>query len=69
MPWRMLGSDSTSMPLNLVPSSLSTCTTAAEKPHCGKTGVPFMNSTTSLVSISFLILLVTVLSVIAPSSF
>ena len=34
------------MPLNLMPSWVRICTTAAEKPHCGKTGVPFMKSTT-----------------------
>ena len=44
MPWRSSGSFSTSMPLNLTPSFESTCTTAAEKPHCGNTGVPFMKS-------------------------
>src|SRR5262249_54642853 len=46
MPWRIPGSVRTSMPLNLTPMWLRICTTAAEKPHCGKTGVPFMNSTT-----------------------
>src|SRR5260221_2562663 len=54
MPWRRLGSVSTSMPLNLTPRWVSTWTTAAEKPHCGNTGVPFMNSTTSLLEISCL---------------
>src|SRR5579862_3194238 len=52
MPWRISGSDSTSIPLNLTPMWLSTWTTRAEKPHCGKTGVPFMNSTTGLAAIS-----------------
>src|SRR5258707_901144 len=46
MPWRTEGSARTSMPLNLTPRWLRICTTAAEKPHCGKTGVPFMKSTT-----------------------
>src|ERR1700686_1191207 len=46
MPWRTEGSAKTSMPLNLTPRWLRICTTAAEKPHCGKTGVPFMKSTT-----------------------
>ena len=39
-------------PLNLTPVWLSTWTTAAEKPHCGNTGVPFMYSTTSLFLMS-----------------
>ena len=30
------------MPLNLTPRSLSTWTTAAEKPHSGNYEVPFM---------------------------
>src|SRR5690242_16147960 len=46
MPWRTEASAKTSTPLNLTPMWLRICTTAAEKPHCGKTGVPFMNSTT-----------------------
>src|SRR5713101_5195743 len=46
MPCRTDGSARTSMPLNLTPIWLRICTTAAEKPHCGKTGVPFMKSTT-----------------------
>src|SRR5271170_3679641 len=37
---------------NFTPSSLSTSMTAAEKPHCGNTGVPFMNSSTSFLAIS-----------------
>src|SRR5580704_14175538 len=48
MPSRTEESASTSMPLNLTPKWLRICTTVAEKPHCGKTGVPFMNSTTGL---------------------
>src|SRR5581483_86498 len=48
MPWRIEGSDSTSMPLNFTPRCVSTWTTAAEKPHCGNTGEPFMKRTTSL---------------------
>jgi hypothetical protein len=46
MPSRTEESASTSMPLNLTPRWLRICTTVAENPHCGKTGVPFMNSTT-----------------------
>src|SRR5260221_388555 len=42
MPWRISGSESTSTPLNFTPICVRICTTAAEKPHCGKTGVPFM---------------------------
>ena len=41
-------SASTSTPLNGTPRPVSTLTTAAEKPHCGAAGIPFMNSTTSL---------------------
>src|SRR5208283_519349 len=33
---------------------LRICTTCIEKPHCGACGVPFMNSTTSALSISLL---------------
>src|SRR6185503_18327992 len=40
------------MPWNFTPSSLRHSTTAAEKPHCGNTGVPFMNSSTSFLPIS-----------------
>src|SRR3989442_709330 len=40
MPWRTEGSARTSMPLNLTPRWLRIWTTAAEKPHCGKTGLP-----------------------------
>src|SRR4051812_37228597 len=40
------------MPWNFTPSWLSTSTTAAEKPHWGNTGVPFMNSSTSFLPIS-----------------
>ena len=40
------GSARTSTPLNLTPSCERICTTAAEKPHCGNTGVPFMKSRT-----------------------
>ncbi len=36
------------MALNFTPRCERICTTAAEKPHCGNTGVPFMNSTTGL---------------------
>src|SRR6266850_877548 len=52
MPWRRSGSVRMLMPWNFTPSSLSTSTTAAEKPHCGNTGVPFMNSSTSCLPIS-----------------
>src|SRR5437867_304521 len=39
---RFSGSASTSIALKGTPTSLSTCTVAAEKPHIGKLGVPFM---------------------------
>src|ERR1700733_8325609 len=32
--------------LNCAPTAFSAATVCAEKPHCGKSGVPFMNSTT-----------------------
>src|SRR5947208_6824844 len=51
MPWRTSSSTRMLTLLNLTPSWLSTSTTAAEKPHCGKTGVPFMNSSTSFLPI------------------
>src|SRR5439155_1200030 len=38
---RFSGSASTSIALKGTPTSLSTCTVAAEKPHIGKLGVPF----------------------------
>ena len=41
--------------LNFTPISDNTCTVAAEKPHIGNTGVPFINKTTSFDLISFLI--------------
>src|SRR5579864_519810 len=52
MPWRISGSVRTLTPLNLTPSSERMFTTAAENPHCGKTGVPFMNTTTSFEAMS-----------------
>src|SRR3979409_513666 len=52
MPWRTSSSTRMLTLLNLTPSWLNTSTTAAEKPHCGKTGVPFMNSITSFLPIS-----------------
>src|SRR5258708_4833417 len=52
MPWRRSASVRILTPWNLTPSWLSTSTTAAEKPHCGNTGVPFMNSSTSFLPIS-----------------
>src|SRR4249920_2658565 len=52
MPWRSSSSTRILTLLNLTPSWLSTSTTAAEKPHCGKTGVPFMNSSTSFLPIA-----------------
>src|SRR5438876_1073297 len=39
---RFSGSASTSIALKGTPTSLSSCTVAAEKPHIGKLGVPFM---------------------------
>src|SRR5665213_1691694 len=68
MPWRTDGSDSTSMPLNFTPSWVRICTTAAEKPHCGKTGVPFMKSTTGWSVMSCLMRSMTVASAMARSS-
>src|SRR4029453_5901581 len=52
MPWRSSGSTRMLTPWNFTPSSLKHSTTAAEKPHCGNTGVPFMNSSTSFLPIS-----------------
>src|SRR5262249_3108488 len=48
------------------PRWLRICTTAAEKPHCGKTGEPFMNSTTGLSVTSCRIRSLTVLSIVDP---
>src|SRR5437867_3702391 len=42
--------------LNSAPTARSAATVCAEKPHCGKSGVPFMNSTTGLEESSALIL-------------
>src|SRR5437879_9020006 len=42
--------------LNSAPTARSAATVCAEKPHCGKSGVPFMNSTTGLEESSDLIL-------------
>src|SRR5207302_8577442 len=63
MPWRTDGSARTSMPLNLTPRWLRICTTAAEKPHCGKTGVPFIKSTTGASPIWWRMRSCTVLSI------
>src|SRR5215469_7123378 len=52
MPSRSSGSTRMLTPWNFTPSSLSTSTTAAENPHCGNTGVPFMNRSTSCLPIS-----------------
>src|SRR5579872_1692195 len=41
---------------NSAPQARSAATVCAEKPHWGKSGVPFMNSTTGLDPISDLIL-------------
>src|SRR5881227_3983854 len=68
MPWRTDGSDSTSTPLNLTPIWLRICTTAAEKPHCGNTGVPFMKSTTGVPVISWRMRSCTVMSIVWSSS-
>src|SRR5712691_3300588 len=68
MPWRTEPSARTSMPLNLTPRWLRICTTAAEKPHCGKTGVPFIKSTTGASPICWRMRSCTVLS-ISRSSF
>ena len=48
----LISSSSTLMPRNLTSRCDKTPTTAAEKPHCGNTGVPFMNSTTDSLAIS-----------------
>src|ERR1700753_1983709 len=69
IPWRNAGSARMSMPLKVTSRWFSTWTTAAEKPHCGKTGVPFMNSTTSVAPISCSICLKTGLSLISVSLF
>src|SRR5579863_10398895 len=42
--------------LNSAPTARNAATVCAEKPHCGKSGVPFMNSTTGLEPSSALIL-------------
>src|SRR5512146_3505736 len=42
--------------LNSAPRARSAATVCAEKPHCGKSGVPFMKSTTGLEPSSALIL-------------
>src|ERR1700722_16151263 len=65
MPWRTEGSERTSIPLNLTPRWLRICTTAAENPHCGKTGVPFMKSTTGASAIWSRIRSFTVLSILS----
>src|SRR5271170_5964946 len=36
--------------LKSAPTARRAATVCAEKPHCGKSGVPFMNSTTGLAS-------------------
>src|SRR5262249_49962506 len=41
--------------LNSAPTARSAATVCAENPHCGKSGVPFMNSTTGLELSSALI--------------
>src|SRR3712207_5550934 len=48
MPSRISMSSRTFTPLKGTPRWERICTTRAEKPHCGKTGVPFMNSTMGL---------------------
>src|ERR1043166_7740694 len=55
MPWRTSGAFSTSTALNFTPTFDRICPTAAENPHCGNTGVPFMNSTTALDAMSLAI--------------
>src|SRR5262245_49566719 len=52
MPSRSSWSTRMLTPWNFTPSSLSASTTAAEKPHWGNTGVPFMNRSTSCLPIS-----------------
>src|SRR6266702_8384398 len=55
MPSRICGSESTSTLLNVTFRPERICTTAAENPHCGAAGTPFMNSTTSLLAMTSLI--------------
>src|SRR5580700_6774375 len=63
MPWRTDASARTSTPLNLTPRWLRICTTAAENPHCGNTGVPFIKSTTGVSVICWRMRSCTVLSI------
>src|SRR3546814_316278 len=48
MPWRSSASCSTSALSNSTPRCSRMATARLENPHCGKSGVPFMNSTMSL---------------------
>ena len=48
MPSRTSWSSNTFTALNLTPIWDRICTVTAEKSHCGKAGVPFMYSSTSL---------------------
>src|SRR5688500_15292960 len=48
MPWRISGSWSTSTVSNETPRWSRIATARLEKPHCGKSAVPFINRTTSL---------------------
>src|SRR6476646_7440088 len=47
MPWRTSMSCSTSTLSKSAPQCSRMATARLEKPHCGNSGVPFMNSTTS----------------------
>src|SRR3989344_8686954 len=46
-PCLMFSSKSTSNDPNSIPSSSRMLTTCAEKPHCGSSGVPFINKNTA----------------------
>src|SRR5207237_1283033 len=52
---RISGSSKILTCLNSAPTARSAATVCAENPHCGKSGVPFMNSTTGLEPSSVLI--------------
>src|SRR4051794_34232067 len=49
MPWRISGSWRTSTVSYLAPSRSRMAIARLEKPHCGNSAVPFMNSTTSFL--------------------
>src|ERR1700735_2620774 len=53
MPWRISGSSSTFTPTTGAPTYSRIWITWPENPHCGNSGVPFMNRTTGFSEISF----------------